>query len=180
LTLVCIKNYANTKTFKKMVTPAEKKAKDPNKYLVTNQGELTTVQIIQRYQNRWAVEVLFRDSKQHLGLGAYQGQSVEAHQRHIACVFFAYTRMELLKDQVQPAPAQAHTLSIGDVKTWLERQYLLVEIENPLQVIDRVISIPDPQLWKTWMETPEPGPETTCRPFSQTQSDVFNQLRKTA
>lgn len=180
LTLVCIKNYAKTKTFKQMVTPAEKKAKDPNKYLVTNQCELTTVQIIQRYQKRWAVEVLFRDSKQHLGLCAYQGQSVEAHQRHIACVFFAYTRMELLKDQVPPAPTPAHTLSIGDVKTWLERQYLLVGVENLPQVIDRVISIPDPQLWKTWMETPESGVETDGRPFLHKQSDEFKQLRKRA
>jgi len=180
LTLVCIKNYAKTKPFKKMVTPAEKKAKDPNKYLVTNQSTLTTVQIIQRYQKRWAVEVLFRDGKQHLGLCAYQGQHVEAHQRHIACVFFAYTMMELLKAQVQPTSTAAHTLSIGDVKTWLERQYLLVGVEDQSPGIHRVISIPDPQFWETWMASSEDSPETTCRPFSPTQSDEFNQLRETA
>ena len=88
--------------------------------------------------------------------------------------------MELLKDQVQPAPTPAHTRSIGDVKIWLERQYLLVDGEDPQQVIDRIITVPDHQLWKTWMETPECSPETTCRPFSQKQPDEFNQLRKSA
>ena len=180
LTLVCIKNYAKTKTFKKMLTAADKKAKDPNKYLVANQVELTPVQIIQRYQNRWLVECLLRDCKQHLGLSAYQGQHVEAHQRHIAGVFFAYTMMELLKDQVQSTPTPAHTLSIGEVKTWLERQYLLVNGEDSQQMIDRVITIPDPRLWKTWMETYERGEETTCRPFLPKQPDEFNQLRKIA
>ena len=180
LTLVCIKNYAKTKTFKKMLTAADKKAKDPNKYLVANQVELTPVQIIQRYQNRWLVECLLRDCKQHLELSAYQGQHVEAHQRHIAGGFFAYTMMERLKDQVQSTPTPAHTLSIGEVKTWLERQYLLVNGEDSQQMIDRVITIPDPRLWKTWMETYERGEETTCRPFLPKQPDEFNQLRKIA
>ena len=180
LTLVCIKNYAKTKTFKKMLTPADKKAKDPNKYLVTNRCERTTVQIIQRYQNRWAVECLFRDCKQHLGLCAYQGQSVDAHQRHIACVFFAYVMMELLKDQTQPIPPKAHTLSIGDVKTWLERQYLLVAAPEKPQAIHRVVTIPDPHRWKTWMETPALVSETTGRPLAHQQTAEFNELKKSA
>lgn len=64
--LVCIKNYATNKVFKKLLTPAEKKAKDSNKYLITNDPALTIPQVIMWYRRRWDIDVLFRDCKQHL------------------------------------------------------------------------------------------------------------------
>jgi len=124
---VCIKNYARLKVFKEMVTPLEREQKDPNKYLVTADVGLTTVQIIARYRSRWAVEVLFRDCKQHLGLCAYQGQTVEAHVLHIACVFFSYVLMEHLKPLATSADKKAHTLTLGEAKAWLHRQVVVVE-----------------------------------------------------
>lgn len=125
LSLVCIKNYATTPAFRTMVTPNEKKQKDPNKYLLTNDTSLTVVQIVTWYRQRWAVEVLFRDCKQSLGFSAYQGQTVDAHRRHIACVFFSYVLMEQMKAYVTPATDHANTRTIGQVKDWLNQQYLL-------------------------------------------------------
>jgi len=125
LSLVCIKHYATNPAFRDLVTKAEKKQKDPNKYLLTNDTSLTIVQIVEWYRRRWAVEVLFRDCKQFLGLGAYQGQTVEAHSRHIGCVFLSYVLTEQMKAYAAPSLDQAHTLTIGQVKEWLNDQYLL-------------------------------------------------------
>ena len=125
LSLVCIKNYAANPTFQDLVTPAEKKQKDPNKYLLTNDTDLSVVEIVTWYRRRWSIEVLFRDCKQFLGLSAYQGQTVETHARHIACVFFSYVLMQQMKPSAQSASRKAHTLTLGHVKEWLNRQYLL-------------------------------------------------------
>jgi len=125
LSLVCIKNYATNPAFSDMVTSKEKKQKDPNKYLLTNDTSLTVVQIVAWYRRRWSIEVLFRDCKQSLGLSAYQGQTVDAHLRHVACVFFSYVLMEQMKAYAASAQEPANTLTIGQVKEWLNRQYLL-------------------------------------------------------
>lgn len=125
LSLVCIKDYATNPVFRDIVTPKEKKQKDPNKYLLTNDLSLTVVQIVTWYRRRWSVEVLFRDCKQLLGLSTYQGQTVDAHLRHIACVFFSYVLMEQMKAYATAAQQPANTLTIGQVKQWLLRQYLL-------------------------------------------------------
>lgn len=125
LSLVCIKNYVTTPAFKKFVTPAEKKQKDPNKYLLTNATDLTIVEIVTWYRRRWSIEVMFRDCKQFLGLAAYQGQAMQAHAHHISCVFFSYVLMEHMKSYVTPAPSSANTLTIGEVKEWLTSQFLL-------------------------------------------------------
>lgn len=125
LSLVCIKDYATNPAFRDIITPGEKNQKDPNKYLLTNDLSLTVVGIVTWYRRRWSVEVFFRDCKQFLGLSAYQGQTVDAHLRHIACVFFSYVLMEQMKAYVTPAQEQANTLTIGQVKEWLNHQYLL-------------------------------------------------------
>ena len=163
-----------------MVTPPEKKAKDPNKYLITNQWDLTTAQIIQRYKNRWAVEVLFRDCKQHLGLCAYQGQAVEAHQLHIACVFFSYVMMEMLKNQVRDSEREAHTLSIGDVKTWLEKQYLVLIPREGQQAYLVTLAVPTQQTLEEVMMVQFPFPETASTRLSEDQLAEFLELKMTA
>jgi SRSO17 transposase len=125
LSLVCIKNYATNRAFKKMVTPADKKQKDPNKYLLTNACDLTVAEIVGWYRRRWDIEVLFRDCKQHLGFHACQARSVQAQERHIACVFLSYVLLEQMKADAAPSQKEANTWTIGKVKEWLNRQYLL-------------------------------------------------------
>jgi hypothetical protein len=125
-TLVCIKNYAHNPAFKEQVSKARKKQKDPNQYLLTNAIDLTIVEIVTWYRRRWDIEVLFRDCKQHLGLNACQAQQVSAHVHHIACVLFSHVLMDQMKAIAAKADLQAHTLTIGQVKEWLNRQYLLL------------------------------------------------------
>lgn len=56
-------------------------------------------------------QALFRLMGKILGLCAYQGQTVDAHLRHIGCVFFSYVLMEQMKAYAIPTPEKANTLT---------------------------------------------------------------------
>jgi hypothetical protein len=58
--------------------------------LVTDDPKLSACQIIHTYDNRWSIEVFFKDTKQLLGLGQYQNVSLEAAVTHLHLVCFAY------------------------------------------------------------------------------------------
>jgi len=134
LRFVCIKNYAKNKAFKDIHTKADKRAKDPNKYLVTNDVNLTIPNIISYYRNRWTIEVMFRDCKQHLALGKCQSyKSVDPQLRHTAMVFLAFTLFELMKSNGNHYPAVDTT--IGDIRRYLQNQQL-VYINGQYHVVD--------------------------------------------
>lgn len=125
LKLVCIKNYAQNKAFKDIHTKADKRAKDPNKYLVTNDIDLTIPQIVNYYRSRWTIEVIFRDCKQQFALGKCQAhKSIEPHLRYTAMVFFAFTLLELTKSEANYRSNSSQT-TIGDIKRYLQRQQLI-------------------------------------------------------
>ena len=124
LKVVCIKNYAQNDAFKTIRTQADKQAKDPNKYLVTNDVSLTIPQIVTLYRKRWAIEVMFRDCKQHFAFGKCQAyKSIEPHLRHTAMVFFAYSILTLLKSKSSLNPGVGKTC--GEIKCYLQNQQLL-------------------------------------------------------
>lgn len=134
LRLVCIKNYANNKAFKAIQTKADKRANDPNKYLVTNDVNLTIPNIINYYRNRWTIEVMFRDCKQHLSLGKCQvHKSLDPQLRHTAMVFLAFTLLELMKSAGNNGAAIDTT--IGDIRRDLQNQQL-VYINGQYHVVD--------------------------------------------
>lgn len=58
-------------------------------YLISTDIELTTRQIITSYRRRWAIEVVFRDCSQNLGLKHHQGH-LGSSERHTIMVFLAY------------------------------------------------------------------------------------------
>ncbi|MFC1765812.1 transposase [Planctomycetota bacterium] len=58
--------------------------------LVTDDPKLSAIQMIKTYNQRWSIEVFFKDSKQLLGLGQYQNLSYEAAVSHLHLVCFAY------------------------------------------------------------------------------------------
>jgi len=134
LRLVCIKNYAKNKTFKDIHTKADKRAKDSNKYLVTNDVNLTIPNIINYYRNRWTIEVMFRDCKQHLALGKCQvHKSLDPQLRHTAIVFLAFTLLELMKSNGNHYSAVDTT--IGDIRRYLQNQQL-VYVNGQYHVVD--------------------------------------------
>ncbi|MCP4605476.1 MAG: transposase [Proteobacteria bacterium] len=125
--------------FLKRALPADhpihqKKSKDPNTYLLTNNVVCPTYRIIVRYRSRWTIEVMFRDLKQHLGLGACQHRSLEAITRHIALAMFAYVCLQLVRQDISSsATHQSVTMTIGDVKKHLQSHVLmpLAEMGTP-------------------------------------------------
>ena len=134
LKMVCIKNYANNKNFKEIHTTADKRAKDPNKYLLTNDLNLTIPQIISLYRKRWTIEVMFRDCKQHFALGKCQAhKSIEPHLRHTAMVFFAFALVELIKSDGKSR--QLFGKSCGHIINYLQNQQL-VHINSQYHVVD--------------------------------------------
>jgi len=134
LRLVCIKNYAKNNAFKDIHTKADKRAKDPNKYLVPNDVNLSIPNIINCYRHRWTIEVMFRDCKQHLALGKCQfHKSVTPQLRHTAMVFLAFTLLELMKSASHNKSSLDTT--IGDIRHYLQNQQL-VYINGQYHVLD--------------------------------------------
>lgn len=129
LKVVCIKNYAKTNAFKDIHTKADKRAKDPNKYLVTNCIDLTIPQIVSYYRTRWTIEVILRDCKQQFGLGKCQAhKSMEPHLRYTAMGFLAFTLLELTK-------AKVNCSTIGDIKRYLQNQQLIC-LNGTFHIVD--------------------------------------------
>jgi hypothetical protein len=62
--------------------------------LVSNNLELTGLQILKYYKTRWNIEVFYRDCKQHLGMGDYQTRKLDAVVKHLHLVFLAYTLLK--------------------------------------------------------------------------------------
>ncbi len=81
---------------------------------------------------------MFRDLKQHLGLGACQHRSLEAVTRHIALVLFAYVCIQLIRQDIaSSATHQSVTMTIGDVKKHLQSHVLmpLAEMGTPGMIV---------------------------------------------
>ena len=58
--------------------------------LVTNDVRLSMKKIVSRYLKRWAIEVMIKEQKQHLGLGDYRVWRYRAIVRHLCLVDSAY------------------------------------------------------------------------------------------
>lgn len=121
LRLVVVKNYRRSRRLKNL-TKKLKGEKDPNGYLLTNALEATVVEVINRCQSRWAIEVFFRDLKTHLGLNSVSARKVEQTLRHISLIMLGYVCLEIIK-------GQDPKLTIGDLKRDLQRHYF-VQIER--------------------------------------------------
>ena len=114
----------------------------PNVYLLTNAADWSTYQIICGYRDRWTIEVMFRNLKQHCGLGACQHRNLEAVTRHFALAMFAYVCLQLIRQKhlVAPSDHQQSSITIGDVKKHLQSQVLvnLTDTMSPgMMTLDR-------------------------------------------
>ena len=60
-------------------------------YFATDQIRWEGTRIIKTYSKRWNIETFFRDSKQNLGLEAYQLRDLRGIKRHWYLIFLAYS-----------------------------------------------------------------------------------------
>ncbi len=58
--------------------------------LVTDDTRLSMKKVVSRYLKRWAIEVMIKEQKQHLGLGDYRVWRYRAIVRHLSLVDSAY------------------------------------------------------------------------------------------
>ena len=92
--------------------------------IVTDEPKLSARQMIQTYDNRWSIEVFFKDSKQLLGLGQYQNGSYEAAVTHLHLVCFAYallTHIAIIREGAKGKRKQTAKLSTADLQNEARR-----------------------------------------------------------
>jgi SRSO17 transposase len=92
--------------------------------IVTDDPKLSARQMIQTYDDRWSIEVFFKDSKQHLGLGQYQNVSYAAAVTHLHLVCFAYallTHIAIMREGAKGKRKPAVRLSIADLQNEARR-----------------------------------------------------------
>jgi hypothetical protein len=92
--------------------------------LVTDDPHLSASQMIKAYDDRWSIEVFFKDTKQLLGLGQYQNVSLEAAVTHLHLVCLAYALLTHIAIQSEGAKgkrkAAAH-MSVAELQNELRR-----------------------------------------------------------
>jgi len=69
------------------------------KTLISGQRDLTIVEIVSRYRDRWPIEVFHRDDKQYLGLGRFQMQSFQGICGHVAHVYLLHVLLTVMRLQ---------------------------------------------------------------------------------
>lgn len=65
-------------------------------FLFSTELSLCKERVVQLYAARFAIELAFRDLKNHFGLGHYQARRAEAAERHVLLCLVAYTWSQLL------------------------------------------------------------------------------------
>jgi len=92
--------------------------------LVTDDPKLSASQMIATYDDRWSIEVFFKDSKQLLGLGQYQNVSYEAAVTHLHLVCFAYallTHVAITRESAQGKQKSTGRLSTAGLQNEVRR-----------------------------------------------------------
>jgi SRSO17 transposase len=92
--------------------------------LVTDDTKLSARQMIHNYNDRWSIEVFFKDSKQLLGLGQYQNVSYGAAVTHLHLVCFAYallTHVAISRKGAKGKSKPAVRLSTAELQNEIRR-----------------------------------------------------------
>jgi hypothetical protein len=97
--------------------------------LVTNRLDLTVAEVLAVHQERWWVEVLIRDAKQHLGLTDCMLERLEGTVRHWVLAFVSQAMLMLLRlraeaGEVQTAsgqPVVSVGRTLGEVRQFVQQ-----------------------------------------------------------
>jgi hypothetical protein len=63
--------------------------------LMTDDRDMTFAEAIKIYTKRWSIEVFFKETKQHLGLGKDQSRDFDGQIASFTCVFLVYIMVSL-------------------------------------------------------------------------------------
>jgi len=109
--------------------------------LVTNDTRLSMKKIVSRYLKRWAIEVMIKEQKQHLGLGDYRVLRYQAIVRHLCLVDSAYACLTHVGITDQRAQGNKNDtkdmLSLPPISRLKARMHQIVwrqEVQNVIKV----------------------------------------------
>ena len=109
--------------------------------LVTNDVRLSMKKIVRRYLKRWAIEVMIKEQKQHLGLGDYRVWRYRAVVRHLSLVDSAYACLTHVGIQDQRAQGDKNEtkemLSVPPISQLKARMHQIIwhqEVQNVIKV----------------------------------------------
>lgn len=88
-----------------------------DEYFFTTDVELTPQQMIEAYTGRWAIEVMFEEVREHVGLETTRGRCAQTILRAEPCLFGLYTLVALWFCELSQREHQAPPVAwIGSVK----------------------------------------------------------------
>jgi len=108
--------------------------------LVTNDVKRLPRRVVGDYLRRWSIELLIKDEKQNLGLGAYRVRRYRAVVRHLHLVDCAYACLTHLGLEAQRAPGRKNAQNvlrlppIGQLKQELRQRIWNEAIKKVVQV----------------------------------------------
>ena len=109
--------------------------------LVTNNIRLSMKKVVSRYLKRWAIEVMIKEQKQHLGLGDYRVWRYRAIVRHLCLVDSAYACLTHVGIDGQCAQGDKNDtkdmLSLPPINQLKTRMHQIVwnqEVQNVIKV----------------------------------------------
>jgi len=122
-----VKSLTNRQVRLVFVQEYDKKKKQWTKtaVLATNQITWHTDKILKNYLLRWSIEVFFRDSKQHLGLGSYQMRKLKGIKRHWCLVSLAYVFLVKVRLTITLLNKLSHQLkTVGQLCSYYKDQMI--------------------------------------------------------
>lgn len=148
LKLVIVKDYLKSLSFEQeaAITKAKRRKKDPNKYLLTNNLNATVAWVIWRYKERWRIEWMFREAKQHLALGACSARKFNAVTQHISLSFLGFVSLQQLHSNL---PCEVKDdLTLGECRRELQQLYrvrtgksvYLVDLSEQCEPVDIILN----------------------------------------
>jgi len=118
--------------------------------LVTNDLNAPPRRVVQDYLRRWAIELLIKDEKQHLGLGAYRVLRYRAVVRHlhlVDCAYACLTHVGLEAQRAQGRKNEKNVLRLPPIRqlkqelrrmVWNEAIKSVVKVSHERAVIRRL------------------------------------------
>ena len=92
--------------------------------MATNETRWGAKRVLSHYLNRWPIEVLFKESKQYLGLGDYQVLRYRGIERYLCLVLIAHLLLTHLA-ATQPSAQADDKTKLLDLRSTPQRQQML-------------------------------------------------------
>ena len=108
------------------------------KYFFTTDVDLTPQQIIEDYTGRWAIEVMFEEVREHVGLETTRGRCVQTILRAEPCLFGLYTLVALWFSELPQREHQA------PVVAWIGSKKQTLTFSDAITLVRR-------HIWRNWV-----------------------------